>query len=156
MKTITTSKRLLLTCTVTKSKDASWLVDSQTNPGSTYTVTRENSECPFHCHIRCVCRICIHMDSCTCSDALVHGTICKHIHLTVQSMGTSKGVHDDTISNLKIANILNTVQQTETTKDPLMRKIRNLSALSACVDKCSDRDTVLAINKHLSTCLSVI
>ena len=152
------SQSLLLSCNVTKTSDTSWLVDSQTNTGSTYTVTLENEQCPFQCHISCsVCRVCIHMYSCTCADALVHGTICKHIHLTVQSMGPSKFARDDATKSSQITTILATVQQTETTTDPLLRQVRNkLSVLSACVNQYADRDTLLAINKHLSTCLSVV
>ncbi len=90
MKRHLTSKKLLLEH-VKKADDGSWIVQSSTNPDRTYTVTTEAEACPSNCSLMCYnCGVCIHMYSCTCTDALVRGTICKHIHLAIRSEGTGK------------------------------------------------------------------
>ena len=55
-------------------------VDSQ----QTYTVEKLDDPCT--CKICCSsCDVCVHSYSCMCKDNLIHGTICKHIHLVKKS-----------------------------------------------------------------------
>ena len=62
-----------------------WTVNSEFETNCHYSVTLENLQCPFKCHIQCDdCRICVHMYTCNCMDALIQSTICKHIHLVVR------------------------------------------------------------------------
>ena len=157
------SSESLATSSVATATNNTWIVSSQTCAGLTYTVTLENVDCPFKCHIKCsVCNICIHMYSCTCTDALVHGSICKHIHLTIQCMkqsNASYSIHQPSSATIQnqVATILKTVQNPPSTHDHLVRQVRSkLSAISASINQLSSKETLLSINKHLSTCLSVI
>ena len=64
---------------IQESGENKWIVASQTNR-QLYTIEKliESCECQVKCQI---CQICPHMYSCTCLDATIHATICKHIHL---------------------------------------------------------------------------
>ena len=55
-------------------------MESLTCKGTIYVLQRLKQECD--CSLRCsMCYACIHMYSCTCLDATLHSTVCKHIHL---------------------------------------------------------------------------
>ena len=57
-----------------------WLIDSQTQKGTQYTVTLI-SNCST-CKLQCTnCNACIHMYICTCLDSITHTTVCKHVHI---------------------------------------------------------------------------
>ena len=65
-----------------------WKVQSASIHNQMYSVTEEDKICPYKCHLICSnCNVCIHMFSCSCTDALIHGTICKHIHLVIRAEG---------------------------------------------------------------------
>ena len=54
---------------VATSNHKEWTVKSSDGT-QTYTVTKENEQCPFNCHLYCKeCAVCIHICSCTCLDA---------------------------------------------------------------------------------------
>ena len=56
-----------------------WRVSSQSKPHVLYTVERMLDECS--CKLHCgTCKACAHMYSCTCLDASLQTTVCKHIH----------------------------------------------------------------------------
>ena len=60
----------------------SWKVQSESTPDLWYIVEKIASTCNLSCKLRCnKCNICTHMFSCNCMDAVMHFTICKHIHL---------------------------------------------------------------------------
>ena len=57
----------------------SWQVHSQSSE-QVYTVTRVKRECS--CLLHCVdCHACIHMFTCSCADAHLQSTVCKHSHV---------------------------------------------------------------------------
>ena len=61
-----------------------WLVQSQRDPQLSYTVQIDTSAC--QCQLVCnKCSICAHMCSCSCLDAVLHSTICKHVHYIVNN-----------------------------------------------------------------------
>ena len=71
--------------TVTETeKNSSW--DVMSKDGTlTYTVSFLSNTCSEQCQIRCRdCDICVHNYTCNCADALIHYTICKHIHLVAR------------------------------------------------------------------------
>lgn len=71
-----------------------WLVPSGTTAGRFYSVKRRNTtECA--CSLKCrFCKVCPDMYMCTCDDAVMPTTACKHMHL-IQVM-----LHGDVYSNL--------------------------------------------------------
>nr|CAI5822155.1 unnamed protein product [Callosobruchus analis] len=51
------------------------------NNEDTYTVVLDSKIICSGCRLSCwVCRVCVHQFSCTCSDHLLNGNFCKHIH----------------------------------------------------------------------------
>ena len=58
----------------------SWRIESSTTTGTFYFLDRlkETCSCELHCS---TCDVCIHMYMCTCLDATLHNTVCKHAHL---------------------------------------------------------------------------
>ncbi len=60
-----------------------WTVQSEHFPCTMYKITKvaENCDCQLVCS---KCNICVHMFTCTCMDASIHATICKHVHLVIQ------------------------------------------------------------------------
>lgn len=58
-------------------------VESQTTPGTVYTVAKRQETC--NCQLVCqACGICAHNFTCTCHDHLVKLNICKHIHVVAR------------------------------------------------------------------------
>ena len=57
-----------------------WMVQSQTDGSIEYTIRLINKTC--YCKLSCThCRACVHTYTCTCMDATLHATVCKHVHL---------------------------------------------------------------------------
>ena len=57
-----------------------WTVASS-HGSNVYTVRKETNQCIENCQLQCKdCNICIHIFSCTCMDAILNYTICKHVH----------------------------------------------------------------------------
>ena len=76
---------------VKKSSYREWNVYSS-DKNDEYIVSKECiSNCPYKCQLVCnLCRVCIHMYTCTCMDFIINHTICKHIHLIAfHQIGTS-------------------------------------------------------------------
>ena len=60
--------------------DNCYRITSQSRPGITYNVVVNLSECL--CKLKChFCDACAHMYTCTCLDACINTTVCKHMHL---------------------------------------------------------------------------
>ena len=63
--------------------DYTWRLQSESEPGKWYTVEKSNNDTSCGCHLKCdECNICVHTYSCTCLNAILHNTICKHVHLS--------------------------------------------------------------------------
>ena len=59
-----------------------------------YTVCLEMMTCPFNCKLKCEqCNICVHTYTCSCNDALINHTICKHIHLVARTNRSLTNAH---------------------------------------------------------------
>ena len=58
----------------------SWKVASQKTKEKNYIVTKVKQECA--CLLHCSsCHVCVHMFNCSCVDAHLHNTVCKHSHV---------------------------------------------------------------------------
>ena len=61
-----------------------WTVASS-HGSNVYTVRKETNQCIENCQLQCKdCNICIHIFSCTCMDAILNYTICKHVHFVAR------------------------------------------------------------------------
>ena len=71
---------MAMNCKVeTLSDGESWKVESSKGNGEFYIITHQKESCT--CQLYCsTCTACIHMYLCTCLDATLHNTVCKHIH----------------------------------------------------------------------------
>ena len=77
---------------VTHTKESWWMVPSQTDGSIEYTIRLINKTC--YCKLSCThCRACVHTYTCTCMDATLHATVCKHVHL-VQMTTTNTACKD--------------------------------------------------------------
>lgn len=57
-----------------------WRIKLYNSKGTYYIIQELKSECD--CPLRCSqCNSCTHMYSCSCLDATIHSTVCKHVHL---------------------------------------------------------------------------
>jgi hypothetical protein len=74
-----------------------WRMESFNDKGNFYILqlVQEECDCPLKCS---TCNACIHMYTCTCLDATLHNTVCKHIHLlhmTLSKQDESLLIQDD-------------------------------------------------------------
>ena len=134
-----------------------WNVKSSTKPDTTYFVQMLET-CEKDCWIRCPkCCVCIHTYSCTCPDSLLRGVICKHIHLVIRYIGnvqkpsnagyTTYGITDSLFRSVQNISRQGGVQ------DRLNLKLSKLAAGMNCTN---DEDTLLSMEKHIDSCLSII
>ena len=64
---------------VTQKDEACWMVPSQRDTTIQYAIQLTNNACK--CKLSCAsCHACVHMYTCTCMDATLHATVCKHVH----------------------------------------------------------------------------
>ena len=99
-------------CTLESCATNTWRMESLTSKGIFYVLEqlKQDCNCPLHCSMYSACA---HMYSCTCLDATLHSTVCKHIHLlciqraketekysdTEQNNSSSRSEKDDDVSN---------------------------------------------------------
>lgn len=131
------------------------------------TVQRLLDSCT--CQLKCsTCLICIHMYSCTCLDATLHSTICKHVHLVHMECQEATGqppagVGEET-ENLKDNHnnystyFTNSLPKTidvnyNTSKTKLQRKIIELQE---AVDHCTNVDALNTATGHIQAALSLV
>lgn len=61
-----------------------WMVHSN-QEAQYYTITQEQHNCPINCCLLYAdWNICVHGYNCNCPDALIHNTICQHIHFVTR------------------------------------------------------------------------
>ena len=78
------SKKLLTSSVQATDQYLSWKVTSADSKAE-YHIHQTNKECPHNCSLkRADCNICVHIYYCDCPDALIKGTICKHIRLVAR------------------------------------------------------------------------
>ena len=142
---------------VTTVDAATWEVSSSTKP-LTYTVRKHDDSCVLNCWLRCrVCSVCVHTFSCTCPDSLLHGTICKHVHLVVRSAGNTQ-LNPPQPNVQSSGTLLSSVQNkctiggTTQIKDRLLLKVSNIAAH---ITATADRDMLLDVEKHLNSCVNL-
>jgi len=70
----------MLSLKVNQKDEKTWEVPSEKDASITYVVHLINESCD--CKLCCnSCKACVHMCTCSCMDATLHATVCKHVHL---------------------------------------------------------------------------
>ena len=60
--------------------DNTWSIPSARDGSVKYTIKQTTETCD--CKLRCsTCATCVHMYTCSCMDATLHATVCKHAHV---------------------------------------------------------------------------
>ena len=137
--------------------DNKWTVESQTQTGLEYTVLKQPNQCT--CHLRCSkCRVCPHAYSCSCLDATLHATVCKHVHLVhmtqrartvpvpdsdTQSMDFSSYFHSQPGSVHSIIGVRTT----------LLGKLNELQVL---ISNCNQIDALQSSKQHITAAITLI
>ena len=102
------SSLLLPATSILSSANNQWNIQSNSSK-AVYTVTLDEPECSLKCSLRCnICKICVHISSCTCLDSLITATICHLVALHNSSNHTSSATNPA---------ITNTITAVETTVD---------------------------------------
>ena len=144
--------------------DNTWLVQSSTVKDKHYIVEKEQDECEANCGLKCQdCNVCVHMTyCCNYNDALIHHTICKHIHLIastncfpVSKDSTKASTDHDDYDPLFVA--LHTdvcdVSDVSHVKNDIIEK---LSSLSTQVQQCDSLSTLSAVESLIKTANNAI
>ena len=120
-----------------------------------YTVERIQDTCS--CKICCgTCKACVHMYSCTCLDASLHTTVCKHIHFVHVKYPPANTTDSDQRQHPTYSPQVILPQQTNgapsASKQNIARKLHQLQLLAS---KCDNLATLNAAHIHLNATLSV-
>ena len=100
----------LSTNLINEAGQGKWTVKSSNELSVIYEIIKKGdcSKCFIHCP---ECNVCIHQFHCTCSDSLVHSTICKHVHLLMRKTKVHVESHDTHLMHShKVKGILKEVQ----------------------------------------------
>ena len=153
-----TASRKLSATLIESVDDITWKVKSSDSKHD-YTVVKEQTKCHVNCELKCrECNTCVHMYYCNCMDALIHHTMCKHIHLVAmhntkntQKPKGSTGVAHTIPSNVH-APLLHSLQQQGKHRDIAnvkQRVIKTLSSLMLQVSQCKSVEGLISAEKHL-------
>ena len=153
-----TTSRKMSTTLIKIVDNVTWKVKSSDSKHD-YTVVKEKTKCHVNCELKCLeCNTCVHMYYCNCMDALIHHTMCKHIHLVsmhttgnAQKPKGSTGVTDTVPSNTH-APLLHSLQQQAKHRDIAnvkQRLIKTLSSLTLQVSQCNSVEGLLSAEKQI-------
>ncbi len=137
-----------------------WEVKSADGNNS-YHVVQQNDICPYNCYVKCTdCNVCIHMYSCDCPDSLIRATICKHVHLLVQSFSSSISIEtlNEAVRSpiLPLQRIRESSQATDDPKQCQENIHNNLMVLSGHVKTISNIQLLQQINTMVKSALNLI
>ena len=127
------NNELVLNC----EEDGKWKVRSERSD-SYYDVikVKKCDGCPLRCD---ECNICIHMFTCTCLDAALHQTICKHIHV-LQLVGTASqhvAATESEVDNTLLPGIISEESELASTKDSAVASTPIVETVNKSTSVCS-------------------
>ena len=133
-----------------------WKIASEQQEGVIYTVVKEDQH--YSCKLKCAsCRVCIHMYSCTCMDATIHTTVCKHVHFIKMALLQQESPpHSPPTEHEDIPNYFSQVlssSSTPSTKTHLQASILKLQQL---VQPCVEDEVLKAALVHVKAAVSVL
>ena len=147
--------------TASQIEDTKWNVQSQSSPNINYVVEKAQEIC--RCKLQCIdCQICPHNYTCTCLDANLHATVCKHVHLVhmkYMQKEKSRIPEDPTllVDTYSYFTSLLSNKKSDTsltqTKTKLLKKFQKREAL---VTNSQNIDAILTANRHVQATISVI
>ena len=120
-----------------------WLVPSSDNT-IRYTVSKESDSCLIeNCQLKCaVCKVCIHLFSCSCPHYHIKYTMCKHIHAVCRFIdcGSTSGIYEDhepgiSINTNELTNFTlvdaatRNIQDCKSSKERMLEKISIISKI---------------------------
>lgn len=137
-----------------------WKVESQSRPGTHYSVEKvQDSSC--QCRLICnFCRVCAHQYSCTCIDGVLHSTVCKHVHLVVMSLGaetrTTQPNHIVDENNDYFSRVL-TPGKNHTDVLNAKTKLNSLETqLHGLITNCEDIDALNTARTHVQAAITML
>ena len=132
-----------------------WLVKSLQRNGHEYYISLSLSQCS--CQMKCIqCNICVHMYTCTCLDATLHTTVCKHIHAVCMSQMQhvpgvdSTAAEQGTEENLQYFSKL--IKSSSSTSSSTSNRViikKQLDELYNMISNCTNQEAMKAATKHL-------
>ena len=88
--------------------ERTWKIESVVGKREYFVEKNQDHPCieKSSCRLSCInCNVCSHMFRCQCTDYLVKGNICKHIHLLspymLQSEENNEGQHSEESAEIK-------------------------------------------------------
>ena len=153
---------LSLRVPVTKEDEAGWMVPSQRDGSIHYTIRLANKTCD--CKLSCAnCHACVHMYTCTCMDATLHATVCKHVHLVKMTTITTAckdhaSPKTGTCNTLQyFSNLFEDTKSTDCKLSTLRLQVQHqIDELNTLVRSCQHADALKASTQHLASAITVI
>lgn len=152
--------------------DCRWKVQSESEPGKWYVVEKAVDKISCDCHLRCdACNICMHTYSCTCLNASLHNTICKHVHLHCLQFNFCPHAMLETstshFSQVELATLCTDVSTIITSAGPgsiVPKSMHNISKETVLrkIDKLKDLvsnsyvQNLSEVNSHLSSAIALL
>lgn len=153
--------------TTISEENSSWKIQSFTSAGKFYHVQQllSDCQCPLHCS---KCNACIHMYVCTCLDASIHCTVCKHVHIihmkesdksksmsNVES-STQTAVPFDRQYLSKVQEGISTVSSTSDVEKVKKEITGFMHETAALLSTCDDISTIEAVKRHMKSAIAVL
>ena len=168
---------------VTQKDEQCWTVPSQRDTSVHYSIQLINNDCK--CKQRCTsCHACVHMYTCTCMDATLHATICKHVHLvrltttsdtsTINTTADTSTMNTTTDTSTKntttyipetnmghsidyFTNVFGNSKSTNCTISTVRLQVQQqIDKLDTLLKNCEHPDTLLACKKHLTSAITML
>ena len=151
---------LLLQVPVTQ-EETGWRVPSQKDGSIEYIVRLVSTTCD--CKLTCTnCHACVHTYTCTCMDATLHATVCKHVHLVRLSMTSTIEDHasstSGTCSNVEyFSSLLKDTKSADIELPALRQQVQHqIDELITLVNSCQHAESLKASTQHLTSAITVI
>ena len=138
--------------------DKIWSITSARHKSIHYTVKKVMDTCS--CRLRCsTCGTCVHMYTCSCIDASLHATVCKHVHAI--SMLSMKSVpHSPEVTGTDeieyFTTILNDTQQSNQLECMRKQVVGKINELTVLVNTCPSVDALKASSTHLTSAIVAV
>ncbi len=165
-------------CNIQSFGQKMWRIKSSSSKDTYYVLQKlqQRCDCPLNCS---TCNVCIHLYTCSCLDATLHSTVCKHIHLLCmllmqneESAKESNGTDENEQNNIEL-HVPNKDKFEKTdqhkyflellTNDPINETVslqENIDELSydikTLADSCHRPDILKTVKQHMKSARSLL